>query len=215
MLLDKHTRLDPMKTIACTRCGSDKLEYSFSWNDAAHTKRDIYCRPCRAELKRARYVPQRTIHKYNMPEHLLTNPYQEMPEWQKAYVAGLVDGEGCVRSSYPKSRDHSLKLSIAMVHKPTMTWLAGVLGVKCRGYQSAQAKARYRYEIRVPAARTGHLLKTIYPYMITKREEADVAIQIWDTLWCERVSRCIPEDILELRNQLGQRLRDLKRVEWK
>ena len=171
----------------------------------------------RRKLKRVvtKYKPKRIVRKYNMPEHLLENPYQDMSEWQKAYIAGIIDGEGCIQSSYPKSRRFVLKITIGMTHKPTMEWLSSIFGARAIEQNRYNPNMRRNWYIALPAARAGHLLKTIYPYMLTKQEEADVAIQIWDTLWCKRVSRLIPEDILELRNQLGQRLRDLKRVEWK
>jgi intein/homing endonuclease len=63
-----------------------------------------------------------------------------IPETDRAYIAGLFDGEGCVSyKQYNRKRPHNkkayptwqIRLEIAMTDKSVLTWIHEVLGV-CR-----------------------------------------------------------------------------------
>lgn len=59
------------------------------------------------------------------------------------------------------------------------------------------------------------MLHRILPYLITKAEEARVALELAETIFWDQERGEIKAETHERRNELGQKLRDLKRREWK
>ena len=72
-----------------------------------------------------------------------------IPETDRAYIAGLFDGEGCVSyKQYNRKRTHNkkayptwqIRLEIAMTDKSVLVWLNEVLGVGTLGEKRYKTK---------------------------------------------------------------------------
>lgn len=103
---------------------------------------------------------------------------REMIETDNAYAAGVVDGEGCIQiNATPK---HTwLAISVANSDPRVCVWLAERYGGKVH-----QDKPRVRngkptrvmYSWQVGSATAGEFLKAIHPYLVIKKEQADIAL---------------------------------------
>lgn len=207
------TKLRCMKT--CTKCREQKDPTEFSWTDRAHRWRDSQCRTCRARIKRKKHIPRRTTKPAVFPRGLHANVCDHISESQLAYLAGLIDGEGCITSSYPRATTSPLTLTICMVHKPTIDWVKATVGGGVVAHRTKQTPVRQSWSWQIKGIRTFALLRRTLPFMQTKREEAEVAIRFGETFFADQISGRITTATHELRCQLGQQLRDLKRQEWK
>ena len=72
-----------------------------------------------------------------------------IPECDRAYIAGLFDGEGCVSyKQYMRKRSHNkkayptwqIRLEIAMTDKSVLVWLNKILGVGTVGEKKYKTK---------------------------------------------------------------------------
>lgn len=204
-----------MVTKRCGRCLVVLSENEFTWHNAAHTMRDAFCKDCRSALKRMRYVPKHKIASPKLSKGVHDRMYDHLSDTQAAYIAGLVDGEGSIISSYPNSRCNLLATVVTMIHLPTINWLAETLDVGVRRHVTKQGNARAAWSVSIKAARSLSLLRRIRPFMITKAEEADVGIALGMSAWNEQHSGRLTPETVKRRNELGAKLRELKKREWR
>ena len=101
------------------------------------------------------------------------------------YLAGLIDGEGCFFvSSYIKnkgpyaSRCYTPEFKISMTNEDTIAWVAEKLGVKYSHVLANPGKNhKDTYEIRMGSTQNIiELIPQILPFMITKKETAQVML---------------------------------------
>lgn len=111
-------------------------------------------------------------------------PIKEISEMDKAWIAGFFDGEGCIqiRSSHYSSRvrpNLTLACEIDNTHKESLDRILKLLGFGTvrelyRNNKPKHHKKIYRYQT------TGwgslELLKILYPYLVTKKNQADVGM---------------------------------------
>lgn len=109
-----------------------------------------------------------------------------MTKTELAWAAGLVDGEGCLHISYTppgKMRGtinavHSLYLKVAMTDKKTIYHLWHLFGLGSVQLQCSKKKNHgIAYSWLCCAQEAATAIRAIRPYLITKAEEADVAIE--------------------------------------
>ena len=89
-----------------------------------------------------------------------------------SYVAGYVDGEGCIRWN-----NTTPELSIANTFPYTLYKLSSLYGGKVTHYPAVAPKRSY-YRWRVFGDTAVSLLQEILPYLWEKRAQADLAIAI-------------------------------------
>jgi hypothetical protein len=104
-------------------------------------------------------------------------PYQcpDLPETDWAYVAGIIDGEGCLSWWTTPRHDHSYpRLSVGNTNRNLTDWLQMVFG-GCVGYQPRREKTNqsplWEWKLSSEAAVYAILAKCI-PYLIIKRDKA-------------------------------------------
>lgn len=98
------------------------------------------------------------------------------------YLAGLFDGEGSVtvvkyHPKYSPNRLHYvLRVHIANTNKELMDLLVENLG---GFYRSAQGKKEWKvdYQWALSADKAFRFLKSIYPHLVIKQKQADVAFE--------------------------------------
>lgn len=103
------------------------------------------------------------------------------------YLAGLIDGEGCItifRHKTAKCREDHWSyrplVQIGMTHKPLVKMLHAQLGGQ---YKEKKAKDEVRKAYAVWTYRGGKcidLLKQLEPFLVAKKGEAQLVIQFWN-----------------------------------
>lgn len=110
----------------------------------------------------------------------------KLTETEKAYLAGLLDGEGCVGISKIKSRsnlreyDYRLRVIITNSNFPVICWLKEKTGIGC-AYEykksfSDKWKLIHRWQATSEQARD--FLEAVRPYTIIKSEIIDLCMQL-------------------------------------
>lgn len=95
---------------------------------------------------------------------------------QAAYLAGLIDGEGCVMVNLHRDVA-SIRLVIANTSRAVMDWLCEVTGVGAVITQKApNARSRVGYLWMCNAETAESVLLQTRPYMVIKPVQADIAL---------------------------------------
>lgn len=146
-----------------------------------------------------------------------------MTPTEAAWVAGIIDGEGCVSinkscksksKTKPQYTHFSLRLRVTMVHKPTILRLQELCGgiVYCPKLQKASYRVAWGWCLSGSAVTP--VLDAIAPYSVTKREEIAFGLMVRTRPRGKNWNYDITDDEKEFRVLLYQALRDEKRKEW-
>lgn len=126
---------------------------------------------------------------------------------QLAYIAGFVDGEGCVQIS----KNGSLSLSIINTAHQTLTFIKRVLG--CGSVAPRKQKVnKPQYVFRVYGTSAAEVLTALLPYLIEKRPQAELALEFFKRRAGVRIPgvRGVHKD--PLRDDYIQKIKELKRA---
>lgn len=198
----------------CTYCKQSKPDEAYSWADEKHHHRDSRCKRCRAIIKKKRYKPKHSTKQYTFYMHLSPRMYDEVPRDELIYVAGLFDGEGCITTSLPKTNQRPLSLKLSMIHKATVEGLHKVFGGSFGAHRTRQPNARQSWWWNIAGVRSYTLLKLLLPFLRVKRDEAEIGIELGETLWDIQIRGKVTEETLAKRRRLAELLHDLKRRDW-
>lgn len=116
------------------------------------------------------------------------------PEPLIAYLAGLIDGEGCIYigRSYAKaivsrttgSRQYLfLSVSVTSTTLPLMLWLKKNFGGSYRSKRPQQDNWRECYGWRLMSRQAAEMLRRTLPYLIVKKEQAEIALEFQERLF--------------------------------
>jgi hypothetical protein len=103
-----------------------------------------------------------------------------------AYIAGIVDGEGCIHivkrnPTYRcKSYSYNVLLNISNTDDDVLNWITTLIGVGNVNKINMENKPKYRkqmYQYQVASTRAIYFLKLILPYLHIKKEQALLAIE--------------------------------------
>ena len=100
-------------------------------------------------------------------------------ETEKAYIAGIVDGEGTVSIGQEANGNFMVSLSISNTFKPLIDWLSGKLNHKVYILDKAHSrneKWKILYTVVLSSHTAKELLEVVFPYLIVKREHALVVL---------------------------------------
>jgi len=99
-----------------------------------------------------------------------------MKKIDAAYIAGLMDGEGCFyierfkSAASPIGFQYRVIATITMCDKRTIEWVCKVTGKSYRIRKLASGRTAYTIDWRSGIA--GELLKAILPFLQNKKEQA-------------------------------------------
>ncbi len=104
----------------------------------------------------------------------------DLTEVQKAYIAGFFDGEGCISISKYQGKNnrtpvYSLQVVIVQKGIDALFEMYELVGVG-----SFHERKKYHvgtYEWRIPPIDAADFLKEILPYLKSKKQEAEIAIE--------------------------------------
>lgn len=136
-----------------------------------------------------------------------------------AWLAGIVDGEGCIhiRQNLPSERSkhrspmYSLVLKVSMCHKKTIEHIRQIVGM---GHISRNAVANPLHQEGwawyAMSKQAGEILHTIRPYLVTKAAECDAALEFLCLPPGKGGRACVPTNLLEKRQYYYHLLRAMK-----
>ena len=106
-----------------------------------------------------------------------------LTEVEKAYIAGFVDGEGCITLIETKRKDRGNNrlapiIAIANTNKEGLEWIAKRLEVNRIVVTSKQTEKWKRgYQLKIEAInRVYEVLEAILPYLVIKKEQAQLVM---------------------------------------
>lgn len=94
-----------------------------------------------------------------------------------AYMAGIVDGEGCVTISLSKRNHVTFRLFIGTVDERLVSWLQEHYG-GCVHLRKRGGNQRDLYEWSARKAEAVRVLTSVYPYLVLKREQANIFLAL-------------------------------------
>lgn len=109
---------------------------------------------------------------------------REMTEAVKAYLAGIMDGEGSIslaQSGAKRTRFYIFPLvRIANTDPVLIEWIASQVGMGARQYTSAMnVRCKPCHHISWACGEAVELLTAILPYLVIKRDRAEIVISLW------------------------------------
>lgn len=150
-------------------------------------------------------------------------------ETEKAYIAGLLDGEGCIsviradqtKRSRHKSPSYRLVVSIYNTNKVMMDWLEQRVN-GCR-YHNRQKSERHKicHIINIESQSAERFLIEMQPYIIAKSKQLQLGLELLRLVDTWRRERghvfppiILPQEEIEKREAIYQRMRELNNG-WK
>lgn len=133
------------------------------------------------------------------------------------YVAGLFDGEGCVRIARwanPKNGTvrHQIYVSLGVTHRPVVEMLRETYGgsVQINPHSRRNPKNRDQHVWVVTSKTAASFLPRILPHLVIKFDEVVVALEFQRTVSRRGQGVHVPAETIALREELRSRLANLK-----
>ena len=149
--------------------------------------------------------------------HRAVDPLLKMTTSELAYLAGLLDGEGCFRISHvgPKRITYYPTVEIAMTDLGTIEWVQSKWKsgtVKLNNHTAIRKETAWKkqYIVRIHGKRAHLLCTLLLPFLITKHQQATLITEfpIQD---CRFGKRGIPVEVHVKRNAAFLKMRALNR----
>jgi len=137
------------------------------------------------------------------------DPIEMLSDIDRAYIAGLVDGEGCLRIGRVGGPKPSRKayyypiFLLGMSDEAVILWLRGKLSsgtVKLNNHTALRRNPRWKpqWQVRLYGKRTQTLCKVLLPYLKVKQAQARVVLEFPCENRMGPGSR-LPQDVKEIR----------------
>lgn len=130
-----------------------------------------------------------------------------------AWAAGMFDGEGCVRirrqlNSDLRNPHHSLVVDMTNTHRETVERFTSIMGVGT----IYEYKKKGSYSYRATSQKALKVLTLLLPYLVTKREQAEVAIKFMSIPTNSGYGqKTLDLETVEARQQIMDTLSEMKR----
>lgn len=147
-----------------------------------------------------RYLAKKADRESNRPP----NPVGLLSDVELSYMAGLIDGEGCLTITKLHSGGVTLSLSIQMTDQGVLNWIATKLGTKCNISRSASKVGPRRkplWKVILTGGRAAMLCSRILPYMKVKHRQATIFLRFAETFQTGYDSKGVPQHILNFRSR--------------
>ena len=136
-----------------------------------------------------------------------------LTETEKAYLAGFIDGEGCIMIHRGKQRNgaprHQLRLDIAQANKNFIESLQKTMGLGAVSLVKRRSRNRapcYHWVLHDRQAE--ELLKAVRPYLRIKGDQADIAFKFLDS---RAPGHPLTETVISFRDECKRRLQEAKK----
>jgi hypothetical protein len=140
------------------------------------------------------------------------------------YLAGLMDGEGCIhialQNKAGRSPSYSVRVVFAMTHEPIIKMIAEQYSVSycCFNLTRKNLNWRRAYQLQICGERATGLLKDMLPFLVVKREEAELSIKLQDHItrhrntW-KRISQEDKDALIAYREGIRLQIKALKHLD--
>jgi hypothetical protein len=142
-----------------------------------------------------------------------------------AYVAGIVDGEGCIaiRFANPtgsmRSVSYSAVVTVGNTSRALIEYLVSLYAVGCVTYRAPTKTRRSSYLWTIESRKAREVIAPLRPYLVVKRAQADVLMDFVDNFDSFKGARLghkggmrIGAEELARRRALYEQMRALNRV---
>jgi len=140
----------------------------------------------------------------------------QTPE-QFAYLAGIIDGEGCFyighckQGKYGSGYQWHVLIKVTSCDEELIVWLENTFGgSKDSRYRWTSKKTAYRpvYNWQCTGEMLDYILPHIYPYLIIKKRQCEIFFEYRKT--CKNIgSKRLPDHVVEKRMELHKAIRQL------
>lgn len=155
-----------------------------------------------------------------------------MNETEKAYIAGIVDGEGCItiiradqskHSPKHKSPSYRLAVSIYNSNKPMIDWLAERIDAHRHYKRQKSPNHKSLHILTISAKSASSFLSQIQPFIIAKSEQLKLALELQALVNSYRKERqhkfpgeALTQDEIDRRESIYLRMRELNQgYKWR
>lgn len=117
----------------------------------------------------------------------MTRQYIKSPKIRKltklevAYLAGLVDGEGCLGLAVRLKKYVTPTLQIGNTNYDIIEWLMGITGT-CYYVPDKRPNRKQAYLWRCAGAQAREVIRFVYPFLIIKKKQAKVILDLHDRI---------------------------------
>ena len=127
-------------------------------------------------------------------------------ELELAYAAGLMDGEGYIgikcseRDKIQRSRSHRVYVSLGNTDEKMVKFMLDKFGGTYYYAERKASNSKPMYTWKLSAISAVTFLGQVLPYLITKKERAEVAMEFQTTISNANKAKGITEELLEIRD---------------
>lgn len=142
-----------------------------------------------------------------------------MKETDLAWMAGIFDGEGFVRIAKIKvglnrrrTPSYQVVAAVAMTHRPTIDRLLVISNVgKVKEQRARHKNHNATFLWQTTDRKASATLIQLRPYLVTKSERADLAIEFVDRCYQRPGAQDVSDDLALLREEYFQRMKALNK----
>ena len=142
----------------------------------------------------------------------------ELSEKELAYIAGIVDGEGCITVRSPAKGDASYPVSMTFfIANTDISLLNWLLDRICGGvsWNETPVQTKPYWRLVFPVAFGEELLRALLPYLIVKKPQAELMLKIRDAYHANPVRRrkdgVFPPEVHAFRKECYEAMRELNK----
>jgi hypothetical protein len=130
-----------------------------------------------------------------------------------SYFAGLFDGEGCITFQMRGYIPSSLHMALWNTHRPVLLAMQSKYGGSVTSKNvKANRLSQWGWQATGKVGIT--FLHEVYPYLIIKKEQAEIAFKYYETMSSSYARTGVPAGILAIRQMLAEKLSSLKKVHY-
>jgi len=160
----------------------------------------------RIEYWQNRYQEQKTDKENNKP----VDPITGLTAIDLAYLAGLIDGEGCLGIGKSVRGIHIPTIQIIMCDKEIIEWLCNVFGTALKT-RIEKPPHRAQYHWRIQGHRAVNLACLLLPFLRVKAKQAEVFVSFGKTYSDDGWEKVLSEDIKLKRDSMCDEIRILNK----
>lgn len=107
------------------------------------------------------------------------NTWVNLTELELAYLAGLLDGEGCFSFSDNGANCIRPLVQLIMTDEEIVNWVGSVWGAKVTQFARHRALPHHKpqFRVQVTGEKAVEFCKSIYPYLKVKKKQAELHIE--------------------------------------
>lgn len=131
-----------------------------------------------------------------------------------SYLAGIVDGEGCISLEKRENNNYRIVISVANTDGRLIDWIFENFGGRIKIHNRGEIHKK-SWKWIITGQKAISLIKDIIPFLIVKKNQAEL-ILLLDGKYInygrgKQELRGVPTEIMEERSNLYIKLRDLKK----